>query len=79
MNEATEEQLAEESKDTVPDDLEMSKNFVEVQINKYTAKFPFKPYDIQKNYMFSVIKACAKKENALLESPTGTGKTLSLL
>ena len=41
--------------------------------------FPFPPYDCQNNYMTKVIAACAKKENALLESPTGTGKTLSLL
>ena len=41
--------------------------------------FPFKPYDCQNDYMAKVIQALQKKENALLESPTGTGKTLSLL
>lgn len=41
--------------------------------------FPFKPYDIQVDYMRAVITSLQKKENALLESPTGTGKTLSLL
>jgi regulator of telomere elongation helicase 1 len=50
-----------------------------VDLNGYKIKFPFKAYDIQKRYMFGVLKACIKWENALLESPTGTGKTLSLL
>lgn len=41
--------------------------------------FPFKPYQCQVDYMTRVINALNKGENALLESPTGTGKTLSLL
>jgi regulator of telomere elongation helicase 1 len=42
--------------------------------------FPFDyPYDCQKAYMAIVYEALQKKENALLESPTGTGKTLCLL
>ena len=41
--------------------------------------FPFKPYGCQIAFMTKVIKALNEKENALLESPTGTGKTLSLL
>ena len=41
--------------------------------------FPFKPYDCQKDYMSRVMEALQQKENALLESPTGTGKTLCLL
>lgn len=42
-------------------------------------QFPFKPYSSQTEYMTSLISALNGKENALLESPTGTGKTLSLL
>lgn len=41
--------------------------------------FPFEPYDIQKDYMEKVIECFQTQSNGLLESPTGTGKTLSLL
>jgi len=41
--------------------------------------FPFQPYSCQLDYMQKVIEALHRKENALLESPTGTGKTLCLL
>jgi regulator of telomere elongation helicase 1 len=41
--------------------------------------FPFEPYETQKGYMETVMQALIKRENAILESPTGTGKTLSLL
>ncbi|CAD8209823.1 unnamed protein product [Paramecium octaurelia] len=41
--------------------------------------FPHKPYDVQVKYMESVVQILDKKYNGLLESPTGTGKTLCLL
>lgn len=41
--------------------------------------FPFTPYENQKTYMETAMKALHNAENALLESPTGTGKTLCLL
>ena len=41
--------------------------------------FPFEPYNAQKKYMDVIINALCDKQNALLESPTGTGKTFSLL
>src|SRR6056300_1233117 len=50
-----------------------------VDIENIQIHFPFKPYDVQTKYMASVIQALNKKEHGLLESPTGTGKTLCLL
>lgn len=41
--------------------------------------FPYSPYDLQVEYMSAVIRAISAGENGLLESPTGTGKTLCLL
>lgn len=48
-------------------------------INGITVPFPFTPYDCQIDYINSMISALDKKFNAMLESPTGTGKTLCLL
>ncbi|XP_059642020.1 regulator of telomere elongation helicase 1 homolog [Cornus florida] len=41
--------------------------------------FPFEAYDCQLVYMEKVIQSLQDRCNALLESPTGTGKTLCLL
>ncbi|OEL36389.1 Regulator of telomere elongation helicase 1 [Dichanthelium oligosanthes] len=41
--------------------------------------FPFDAYDCQITYMDRVIESLQQGKNALLESPTGTGKTLCLL
>lgn len=41
--------------------------------------FPMKPYQVQMDYMKKVIQSCNLGKHALLESPTGTGKTLCLL
>eukprot|EP00127_Corallochytrium_limacisporum_P001321 Clim_evm11s51 gene=Clim_evmTU11s51 len=48
-------------------------------INGLEVAFPFQPYRCQSIYMEKVITALQNGQNALLESPTGTGKTLSLL
>ncbi|XP_054464874.1 LOW QUALITY PROTEIN: regulator of telomere elongation helicase 1 [Anoplopoma fimbria] len=50
-----------------------------LSLNGVTVKFPFPPYDCQKDYMAKVIECLQKKANGVLESPTGTGKTLCLL
>ncbi|KAL0026549.1 hypothetical protein WJX77_006250 [Trebouxia sp. C0004] len=42
-------------------------------------EFPYDAYACQLDYMERVIQALQERENALLESPTGTGKTLCLL
>ncbi|KAK4886994.1 hypothetical protein RN001_003265 [Aquatica leii] len=41
--------------------------------------FPFEPYELQKDYMEKVIECLQNETNGVLESPTGTGKTMSLL
>ena len=43
------------------------------------AWFPYEAYECQLHYMRSVVRALEGRGNALLESPTGTGKTLCLL
>ena len=50
-----------------------------ITLNNIQVHFPFKPYDVQEKYMQSVLTALQNSEHALLESPTGTGKTLCLL
>lgn len=50
-----------------------------VTISNVDVDFPFSPYACQKDYMGHVLKALQLKQNAILESPTGTGKTLCLL
>eukprot|EP00041_Stephanoeca_diplocostata_P028303 m.798483 g.798483 ORF g.798483 m.798483 type:complete len:1269 (+) comp23350_c0_seq2:179-3985(+) len=42
-------------------------------------RFPFRPYPSQLQMMSAMIKAMTKSERALLESPTGSGKTMALL
>lgn len=51
----------------------------EILLHGVPVRFPFEPYDVQKDYMSKVVESLQKGENAILESPTGTGKTLCLL
>lgn len=48
-------------------------------IEGLSVEFPFKPYDVQVTYMKKVKQALDGKTNALLESPTGTGKVSDCL
>lgn len=52
---------------------------VVVTIRGLAVDFPFEPYESQRAYMTSVVEALQSGQHALLESPTGTGKTLCLL
>ncbi|CAF4004893.1 unnamed protein product [Adineta steineri] len=48
-------------------------------IEGLTVLFPFEAYQCQLDYMKAVVECLVKGQNGILESPTGTGKTLSLL
>jgi len=50
-----------------------------LDIHNVEVDFPKDPYPCQVDYMQKVLQAISNGQNALLESPTGTGKTLSLL
>eukprot|EP00794_Sanderia_malayensis_P019946 gene19946-21899_t len=52
---------------------------VQVEIRGIEVDFPFKPYKCQIDYMEKVITCLQDEKNGVLESPTGTGKTLCLL
>ncbi|KEP62356.1 UNVERIFIED_CONTAM: helicase, putative [Hammondia hammondi] len=56
-----------------------SVRFGEKREDSVEVDFPFQPYPCQEKFMEKVIDACVREEHALLESPTGTGKTLCLL
>ncbi|XDV51058.1 hypothetical protein PO909_020008 [Leuciscus waleckii] len=50
-----------------------------IKLRGVTVDFPFTPYPCQEDYMRKVIECLQNKVNGVLESPTGTGKTLCLL
>jgi regulator of telomere elongation helicase 1 len=50
-----------------------------IEINGLAIDFPFEPYPAQRTFMHQMVDALRNGSNALLESPTGTGKTLCLL
>ena len=45
----------------------------------HDVQFPHQPYGVQLSFMAKVLATVNRRENALLEAPTGSGKTLSLL
>jgi Rad3-related DNA helicase len=52
---------------------------VQLSVRGLAVEFPFEPYPCQVDYIDKVLEALTTGNNALLESPTGTGKTLCLL
>ena len=52
---------------------------MKINISDISVDFPYQAYPLQIDYMKCVIESCNTGKYALLESPTGTGKTLSLL
>ncbi|KAG5499419.1 hypothetical protein JKF63_07982 [Porcisia hertigi] len=51
----------------------------DVDVSGILVSFPFDPYPAQVEFMRSVVECLQNGFNGLLESPTGTGKTLCLL
>ncbi|XP_037782834.1 Fanconi anemia group J protein homolog [Penaeus monodon] len=52
--------------------------------NTYTiggvrVEFPVRPYPSQMAMMAQIVKGLQRRQNCLLESPTGSGKSLALL
>nr|XP_021139479.1 regulator of telomere elongation helicase 1 [Columba livia] len=66
---------------TVKDNLQSrcQGNMPRITLNGIAVDFPFQPYPCQEAYMAKVLECLQKKVNGILESPTGTGKTLCLL
>ncbi|KAE8752829.1 regulator of telomere elongation helicase 1-like 3 [Frankliniella occidentalis] len=50
-----------------------------LRLNDTWVKFPFVPYPAQENFISKLLESLKAGKSALLESPTGTGKTLCLL
>lgn len=51
----------------------------EIKLGGLGINFPYTPYPIQKAMLARIAVALTNRENCLIESPTGTGKTLVLL
>lgn len=56
-----------------------SSNGCTYKVAGFEVHFPHQAYGVQKVFINQVLKAIDHEENALLEAPTGCGKTLSLL
>jgi len=52
---------------------------MEYTVAGHTVRFPHNAYGVQLSFMCKVLQTLQAEKNALLEAPTGSGKTLSLL
>jgi Rad3-related DNA helicase len=50
-----------------------------IEISNVNVKFPFVPYKQQYGLMDTLIRGAQEAKNSLVDSPTGTGKTLCLI
>lgn len=73
----TKVESAQVSSKCLPEQSYKSKTPTILELHGIHICFPFEPYPCQKDYMGSVIRALHLSENALLESPTGTGEGVS--
>ena len=53
--------------------------YTDIRVSNIPVKVHIKPYNVQLVFMCNLMFALEKGQNALLESPTGTGKTFALL
>jgi regulator of telomere elongation helicase 1 len=57
----------------------VASHYTEIDISGVPVSFPCRPYPQQVVFMEKLMQALQGSQNALLESPTGTGKTAALL
>lgn len=71
--------MVDEAADTLAAKHEIRLDIDRAEAKKFRIYFPYEPYQGQLNMIKHVLTAILEKKNALLESPTGTGKSLALL
>ncbi|XP_056272906.1 ATP-dependent DNA helicase DDX11 isoform X2 [Pseudoliparis swirei] len=57
----------------------MTRGFTNMENGRAQFPFPYQPYDIQEQFMQALYKTLDQGKVGIFESPTGTGKSLSLI